>query len=113
MGVTHDQRSECERLLEGGIVGLAAEDVRAVGLVGSWARGEARMASDLDLVVLTNAVSEYGSDEGWVRDALGQPATMVRTERWGRLVERRARVGSGFEVEFGFADPSWASTDPF
>ncbi len=28
------------------------------------------------------------------------------------MTERRVQLPSGFEVEFGFAAPSWAATDP-
>lgn len=41
-------------------------DVAAVGLVGSWAHGDARMDSDVDLVLLTAATADYLEDEAWV-----------------------------------------------
>jgi len=37
---------------------------------------------------------------------------IVRTQDWGALTERRVRIASGLEIEFGFASPSWAATDP-
>ena len=36
----------------------------------------------------------------------------MRTKEWGRLTERRVRLSSGLEVDFGFVDPSWTATDP-
>jgi predicted nucleotidyltransferase len=87
-------------------------DVRAVAVVGSWARRQARTDSDLDLIILTNAVWRYVVDEGWITDALREDATVVRRMEWGTLTERRARLASGLEVEFGLASPTWASVAP-
>jgi hypothetical protein len=30
----------------------------------------------------------------------------------GALTERRLRLPSGLEIEFGFVEPSWANVDP-
>jgi uncharacterized protein len=87
-------------------------DVVGVALVGSWARSQARMDSDIDLVLLTSSKDRYVVGDGWVAEAVSQPAPIIRTEEWGPLTERRVRLPSGLEVEFGFATPSWASTDP-
>ena len=55
MSVTPERRSECSDVLAStmGWVGTRS-DVRALGLAGSWARDEAQMSSDVDLVVLTD-----------------------------------------------------------
>ncbi|HEX6420021.1 MAG TPA: nucleotidyltransferase domain-containing protein [Acidimicrobiales bacterium] len=87
-------------------------DVVGVAVVGSWARGQARMDSDVDLVVLTNDKDRYITDGRWVPDAVGESAELVRTQEWGPLTERRVVLRSGLEVEFGFVPPSWASVDP-
>lgn len=89
----------------------ARNDVVATLIVGSWARGAARMDSDVDVVVLTDAQDDYRGDD-WLADALGSGAAIVRTGDWGALLERRARLGSGLEVEFGFVRPEWAASDP-
>ena len=88
------------------------EDILAAAVVGSWARGGARRDSDVDVVVLTDRKEWYVVDEGWIPLALGQDAGLVRTREWGLLTERRVRLSSGLEVEFGFAASSWAATDP-
>lgn len=88
------------------------DDIVAVAVVGSVARGTAHMDSDLDAVVLTDAPTRYADAEDWVRDALGHAARIVRSQPWGAVLERRVRLPSGLEVEFDFAPPSWASTDP-
>ena len=85
-------------------------EVVAVGLVGSWARGEARMDSDLDVALLAENREPFVRDDAWVH-ALGGTG-LVRTRGWGPMTERRFVLPSGFEVELGVAPPTWAATDP-
>jgi predicted nucleotidyltransferase len=94
------------------VVGWAESrrDIRALLVVGSYARGSATATSDVDLVVLTESPARYLEDEGWVRDVGG--VEVVRTRAWGPLTERRVRFPSGLEVEFGFVRPSWAWMEP-
>ena len=70
------------------------------------------MDSDLDLVILTVDKRRYATDDGWLQGAVGKQGEIVRTQEWGPLTERRAVLQSGFEIEFGFVSPSWASTEP-
>ena len=70
------------------------------------------MDSDLDIVLLVTDPGPYVGDEGWVEQAVGELAGVVRTKSWVPLTERRVRLAGGLEVEFGFAPLSWASTDP-
>ncbi|MCH6170673.1 nucleotidyltransferase domain-containing protein [Pseudonocardia alaniniphila] len=111
MHVTDERRAEVHRVLSGvPRWAMHRPDVRAVGLCGSWARNTQRMSSDVDLVVLTESPELYVDDEEWLHD-FGSPH-VVRTQRWGVLTERRVRLGSGLEVEFGFAHPTWAALTP-
>lgn len=87
-------------------------DIVGVAVVGSWARSQARMDSDIDVVVLTLSKDRFVIGNKWVVEAVSQEAKIVRTQEWGPLTERRVRLPSGMDVEFGFAPPSWASTDP-
>ena len=84
-------------------------DVVAVGLAGSWARGEAREDSDVDLPILTREPRHYLEDEAWVRDLGG--LRVVRTWVWGPMTEQRFILPLGLEVEVGIAPLLWASTD--
>ncbi len=84
-------------------------DVRAIALVGSWARDEARCDSDVDVVLLTTDPARYLETEDW---ALALGATVVATRHWGVLTERRLITATGMEVDFGVVDPSWAATAP-
>lgn len=85
-------------------------DLRAVALVGSWARGAARPDSDVDVVLLTEDQATYLQDVAWLA-AFGATG-VVRTRQWGAVTERRVVLASGLELEFGVTGPGWASTDP-
>ena len=87
-------------------------DIQGVAVVGSWARSEPSMDSDIDLVILTTQKAAYSDSEDWASVAVSQPAELIRTQEWGSLTECRIRVASGLEIEFGFAAPHWAETDP-
>lgn len=69
------------------------------------------MDADIDVVVISHA-ERFVEEEDWVEHAAGPGAMLVRTAGWGALIERRVRLPSGLEVEFGFVRPSWAAVDP-
>ena len=111
--VSDERAAEYERIRETLIAWARdQEDIQGVAVVGSWARSAARMDSDIDVVVLTGAKDRYLTGADWVEGSLAQPAEVVRTQKWGPLTEHRALLPSGLEVEFGFAGPEWAATDP-
>jgi predicted nucleotidyltransferase len=85
-------------------------DVLAAAMVGSWARGDAWMDSDVDLVLLTDDAAGYINSDAWTQE-LGA-VSIIRTQRWGPLTERRILLRSGLEVEVGVVAPAWASTAP-
>jgi predicted nucleotidyltransferase len=88
----------------------ALPDVRAVALVGSYARGAAQTDSDIDLVVLTTNPARYTTEDDWVMDfGLGN---LVQTTDWGAITERRLRLPDGLEIEVAIGHPDWASVDP-
>ena len=111
--VTDDRRRECTQVCKA-VVNWASgrPDIKGVAVVGSWARSAPRMDSDIDLVILTTEKAAYLVSEDWASVAVSQPAELIRTQEWGPLTERRFRMASGFEIEFGFASPNWAETDP-
>ena len=83
------------------------EGVQAVVLVGSYARHAERMASDVDLTVLTDEPDRLADSE-WF-ETLRPGARLVRAMDWGPVRERRMRLRSGLQVELGIAPMSWAS----
>jgi hypothetical protein len=85
-------------------------EVRAIALVGSWARGEARADSDVDLIVLALSPETLVSDTSWT--AFVGPSTLVTVEEWGAISSVRVRYANGQEVEFGIGSVAWAETSP-
>jgi uncharacterized protein len=107
MSVTAARRSDVAEVLSR-VCRWAGDraDVEAAALVGSWARGAERMTSDVDIVIVTSRAATYEESRDWLAD-FGDPP-VVRTQRWGVLVERRVRLPSGLEIEFGFVPSAWA-----
>jgi uncharacterized protein len=111
--ITPERCRECAEVLDATAAWAAVRpDVQAVAIVGSWARDEPRMDSDVDVIVVTAEPSQYVEGTDWIVQVLGYPAPIVRTMEWTPLIERRVQLESGFEVEFGFVDPSWATERP-
>lgn len=79
--------------------------IESVILVGSWARGNNRPDSDLDLCVLTahrNRLLEenrFPSRFGAVRSR--------QTEHYGACTSVRVWYEEGTEIEFGLVEPGW------
>lgn len=84
------------------------EDIRAVVVVGSVARGDARPDSDVDVVLLTIDPARYLENVRWISDF--GAAHRVELEVYGKVTSVRAVYGDGLEVEFAIAAADWAST---
>ncbi len=111
--VTSARASEYRRIVKSVTQWAKAQrDIVGAAVVGSWAREQAHMDSDIDLVIVTADKARYLSNGSWVGAAVGEPAELVRTQDWGPLKERRLALPSGLEVEFGFVPRSWASSHP-
>jgi predicted nucleotidyltransferase len=87
----------------------AREDILAVALVGSRARGEAREDSDVDLILLAEDPKQYLADGGWT--AQFGAVRRRRTEPYGRITSVRVWYDDGREVEYGIGAAEWAE-DP-
>jgi len=92
-------------------VGWAAgrDDILAVVLVGSQARGAATETSDVDLVVVATHPARYLGDIAWVRTFGG--VVEHRIEHYGVLDSLRVHYADPLEVEYGVTDQRWVS-DP-
>jgi predicted nucleotidyltransferase len=86
------------------------DDVRALMIVGSVARGDARPDSDVDVVLLTTHPARYLESVDWVSEF--GAAQRVEQENYGKVTSVRAAYGDGLEVEFAVAAADWASA-PF
>jgi len=83
-------------------------DIRALLLVGSWARRAARSDSDVDLVVLTTTPDFYTPDGAWTREL--DAVEISRVQQWGSIAERRLVLPSGLAVcrrEAGSPSRAW------
>jgi predicted nucleotidyltransferase len=82
-------------------------DVQAIALVGSYARGEAKDDSDIDLVILTDQPEKYLADIEWT-ERFGT-VEKHQTEDYGKLFSVRVWYQNGPEVEYGITTPDWAA----
>lgn len=82
-------------------------DIRAVALVGSYARLQANPTSDVDLVIITVDPQKYLAQADWLRNF----GTVIasRVEDYGKLTSLRAWYESGLEIEYGFTTREWIS----
>ncbi len=80
-------------------------DIEALVLVGSWARGQNRPNSDIDLVILTEKQMDYVQGHGFA--ARFGKVKSAENEDWGACQSVRVFYEDGPEVEFGFVKPSW------
>ena len=84
--------------------------ITAVALVGSYARGTATDDSDIDLIILASLCLPYLENHEWL--SLFGDVDHSTIERWGVVETVRATYKTGFEIEYNFAQPSWADA-PF
>jgi hypothetical protein len=83
-------------------------DVHGLALVGSYAYGRPRMASDVDIILVTADTKRYVSGVEWAGSIDRRPR-LIRCQEWGSLTERRARLSSGLVVELGVVTRGWLS----
>jgi predicted nucleotidyltransferase len=82
------------------------KDIRAVALVGSYARLAANESSDVDLVIIVEEPGEYLNNTEWTR-VFGMVITK-KIEAYGKLTSLRVWYESGLEIEYGFTTREWA-----
>lgn len=80
--------------------------IKAILLVGSYARNEQRTDSDIDLVVITDDKNRLLQCD-WI-DTFGDVAS-YRIEEYGACTSIRVFYKESFEVEYGIVDTSWLS----
>lgn len=89
-------------------------DILALALCGSWARGEAGLESDIDLSIIVKDKLKFKSTE-WIEELLfskiQESVKSFRDEVYGVTWSRHVLLKSGIEIEFGFANTSWADSD--
>lgn len=83
-------------------------DIRAVALVGSYARQTATESSDIDLVIITEKPKSYFTNTEWTR--VFGVVIAQEVEHYGKLTSLRIWYESGLEIEYGFATREWVKT---
>ena len=86
------------------------DNIQAVALVGSYARGTATEASDVDLVVVANDPALYLQERSWTH-VFGEVWNQ-EVEGYGKVISLRVQYTDGLEVEYGLTDETWAAFPP-
>ena len=84
------------------------KDIRAVALVGSYAREAAKESSDVDLVIIAEEPQAYITNTKWIR-VFGRGIAQ-KVEDYGKLTSLRVWYESGLEIEYGFTTREWIKT---
>jgi predicted nucleotidyltransferase len=91
-------------------------DIRAMALVGSWARGNPTKVSDIDLLFLSDRVYEYRRSQEWLTEidfaGAGYRLNSSESVTYGVVWSRHVHLLPAAEVELTFAECSWAQTEP-
>jgi predicted nucleotidyltransferase len=81
-------------------------DIFGVALVGSYARGKAKIDSDVDLVFLALNPKELIDKPEWINE-FGD-AKSLKVEDWGLVTSLRVFYQKDLEVEYGITTLEWA-----
>src|SRR6185295_18562802 len=84
------------------------QQIQAVALIGSHARGTATDESDLDLIIIVALPNVYLKYRQWT--ALFGDVVRDQVEDYGPCTSLRVWYADGLEVEYGFCEASWAQT---
>jgi hypothetical protein len=91
-------------------------DVRAAAVVGSWARGTARRASDVDFVFVSARPKARRLSAQWAASlstrAFGSALRRRVVRRYGVAWSLHAQLHAGRELELTFVPRSWAALHP-
>jgi predicted nucleotidyltransferase len=110
------KRSEVNAVV-GAIASWAAarDDVRALALAGSWARGNPHQASDVDLLLFTDHNDWYRHRRNLLTEIdfqrAGYSLHASKNAVYGVVWSRHIHLLPSAEVELTFAKCSWARTE--
>jgi len=92
------------------------DDLRALALAGSWARGNPDPVSDLDLIIVAEDPETYRHPDNWLRSISFAKAAfeVARYEirSYGSVWSCHVLLRPAAEVELTFAAPAWAQVNP-
>src|SRR6476619_4989855 len=110
-------KHQAKKLIElvKGFVG-STDDLRALGVGGSWARGNPRPDSDLDLIIIAQNPNTWRRRQQWVRelpfDRFGFSYNDHHTATSGLVWSAHIELEPDAELELTLAPKSWASLVP-
>lgn len=87
--------------------GLSTQGILAIGLVGSFARGDENAGSDIDFVVIAKDPSLLLDDVSWIR-RFGALESSI-PEDYGLVQSLRCWSREGVELEFGITTEEWCT----
>jgi predicted nucleotidyltransferase len=94
---------------------LRREDIRAMALVGSWARGDPHQGSDVDLLLLTDRADEYRNCQKWLAEidleSAGYGVASREVATYGVAWSCHVAMSPNEMLELTFARRSWARAD--
>jgi uncharacterized protein len=92
------------------------EDIRAMALIGSWARGDPRQGSDVDILLLSDWAADYRLRSDWLAEiSFGKAGYRILSSgdaSYGVVWSRHVKLMPAATVELTFARRSWARTEP-
>ncbi len=86
---------------------VSQNDMLAVALVGSYARGAATPDSDVDIILVSSHPDLYLKDSSWAADF--GVIEKQQIEQYGMVTSLRIWYADGLEVEYGITDKRWAA----
>ncbi len=86
---------------------VSQNDMLAVALVGSYARGAATPDSDVDIILVSSHPDLYLKDSSWAADF--GVIEKQQIEQYGMVTSLRIWYAGGLEVEYGITDKRWAA----
>lgn len=94
----------------------ARDDLRALAVCGSGARGNPRPDSDLDLLIVARDVARWRDAHDWIGELpYGEARLAYRSHtaaRYGAVWSAHIRLEPDAALELTFAAPDWANHDP-
>ncbi len=110
-------KHQAEKLIEltEGLV-ESTDDLRALGVGGSWSRGNPRPDSDLDLIIIAQNPNMWRRHQHWVRELpfkrFGFSYYDHHTATYGVVWSAHIELKPDAKLELALASKSWTSLDP-
>jgi predicted nucleotidyltransferase len=92
------------------------DDLRAMAVCGSWARGNPRPDSDLDVLIIAQSPKTLRRRQQWIREVKFSDAGFHyvdhKSTKYGVVWSAHIKLEPKAELELTFADEEWASVRP-